>query len=279
MAQCRSRRSPSSWRWTVRRSPETSVRSKPEGSQHEATRVGAVAKVWRSPRRGGRDCNRGYRSGDPRRVRCCEGSDPRAGRVCRPAWTSLPASGDPRCSTSVSDRMANLRSQEARHDLARSKNFLRRLMYMHDSLRRPGPPISNGGSSMKLFGTYFSPFTRRVAVALTSRGIPYEHDDLNGYVDPARARALNPVGKVPVLVLDDGEHLIDSTAILDYLAERVGHGQALVPHSGRERRAALRLAAIATTIYEQSTARYFEERRPGGCAQPELLERYRLQTV
>ena len=132
---------------------------------------------------------------------------------------------------------------------------------------------------MKLFGTYFSPFTRRVAVALTSRGIPYEHDDLNGYVDPARARALNPVGKVPVLVLDDGEHLIDSTAILDYLAERVGHGQALVPHSGRERRAALRLAAIATTIYEQSTARYFEERRAGGCAQPELLERYRLLTV
>jgi glutathione S-transferase len=132
---------------------------------------------------------------------------------------------------------------------------------------------------MKLFGTYFSPFTRRVAVALSSRAIPYEHDDLNGYADPARARALNPVGKVPVLVLDDGEHLIDSTAILDYLAERVGDEQALVPRSGRERRAALRLAAIATTIYEQSTARYFEERRPGGCAQPELLERYRLQTV
>jgi len=132
---------------------------------------------------------------------------------------------------------------------------------------------------MKLFGTYLSPFTRRVAVALTSRAIPYQHDDLNGYADPARARALNPVGKVPVLVLDDGEHLIDSTAILDYLAERVGHEQALVPRSGRERRAALRLAAIATTIYEQSTARYFEERRPGGCAQPELLERYRLQTV
>ena len=132
---------------------------------------------------------------------------------------------------------------------------------------------------MKLFGTYFSPFTRRVAVALTSRAIPYEHDDLNGYADPARARALNPVGKVPVLVLDDGEHLLDSTAILDHLAERVGPEQALVPRSGRERRVALRLAAIATTIYEQSTARSFEERRPGGCARPELVERYRLQTV
>jgi glutathione S-transferase len=132
---------------------------------------------------------------------------------------------------------------------------------------------------MKLFGTYLSPFTRRVAVALISRAIAYEHDDLNGYADPARARALNPVGKVPVLVLDDGEHLIDSTAILDYIDQCVGHDQALVPRAGRERRAALRLAAIATTIYEQSTARYFEERRPGACAQPDLLERYRLQTL
>jgi glutathione S-transferase len=131
---------------------------------------------------------------------------------------------------------------------------------------------------MKLFGTYFSPFTRRVAVALASRSIPYEHDDLNGYVDPARARTLNPVGKVPVLVLDDGEHLIDSGAILDYLAEILGH-DALVPRSGPQRRDALRLAAIATTIYEQSTARHFEEQRRGGCAQPELLERYRLQTI
>lgn len=132
---------------------------------------------------------------------------------------------------------------------------------------------------MKLFGTYHSPFTRRVAAALTSRAIPYEHDDLNGYADPARARGLNPVGKVPVLVLDDGEHLIDSMAILDYLDERVGPNQALFPRSGPERRSALRLAAIATTIYEQSTARYFEERRPNGCAQADLVERYRLQTL
>ncbi|HZS59968.1 MAG TPA: glutathione S-transferase N-terminal domain-containing protein [Gemmatimonadaceae bacterium] len=132
---------------------------------------------------------------------------------------------------------------------------------------------------MKLFGTYLSPFARRVAVALASRAIPYEHDDLNGYADPGRARALNPVGKVPVLVLDDDEHLIDSSAILDYLGERVADDEPLVPRSGRERRAALRLAAIATTIYEQSTARYFEERRPGGCVQPDLIERYRRQTV
>lgn len=132
---------------------------------------------------------------------------------------------------------------------------------------------------MKLFGTYLSPFTRRVAAALISREIPYEHDDLNGYRDPERARALNPVGKVPVLVLDDGEHLIDSAAILDHINELVGPERALVPQAGADRRRALRLSAIATTIYEQSSARFFEERRPNCDAQQELLERYRLQTV
>lgn len=132
---------------------------------------------------------------------------------------------------------------------------------------------------MKLIGTYFSPFSRRVAAALVVLGIPYEHDDLNGYTDPDRARQLNPVGKVPVLVLDSGEPLIDSAAILDYLDEWVGPDQALTPPAGAERRAILQLAAISTTLYEQTTARYFEDQCAPDCIQPNLIERYRLQTI
>jgi glutathione S-transferase len=114
---------------------------------------------------------------------------------------------------------------------------------------------------MQLIGTYYSPFARRVAAALISRGIPYEHDALNGYTDPVRARSLNPVGKVPVLVIDQGEHLIDSAAILDHINERVGADAALVPHSGPDRRAVLRLSAIAATLCEQCTAASLEGRR------------------
>jgi glutathione S-transferase len=133
--------------------------------------------------------------------------------------------------------------------------------------------------AMKLIGTYVSPYARRVAAALIACGIPYEHEDLNGYAQPARARELNPVGKVPVLILDDGERLIDSTAILDHLSELTGSAHVLAPRSGPARRATLRLSAIATTICEQVTARYAERQRPPGCASPELLERYRLQIV
>jgi glutathione S-transferase len=130
---------------------------------------------------------------------------------------------------------------------------------------------------MRLVGTYVSPYARRVAAALVSREIDYEHEDLNGYANPARARELNPVGKVPVLVLDDGERLIDSGAILDHLNEVFGAQRALVPASGLARRAALRVSSIAITVCEQVTAHHFEERRPGECAQTELLQRYRLQ--
>jgi glutathione S-transferase len=128
-------------------------------------------------------------------------------------------------------------------------------------------------------GTYVSPYARRVAAALVSRTIPYEHEDLNGYANPARARELNPVGKVPVLVLDDGERLIDSGAMLDHINELVGFERALVPRSGSARRTTLRLSAISTTICEQITSRYLERQRPSGCTQSELLERYRLQII
>jgi glutathione S-transferase len=73
--------------------------------------------------------------------------------------------------------------------------------------------------------------------------------------------------------------LIDSTAILDYLNELAGPRHALVPCAGPARRSVLRLSVISTTLCEVATARHFEQRRPGSDAQPELLERYRLQII
>jgi len=133
--------------------------------------------------------------------------------------------------------------------------------------------------SMLLIGTYLSPFARRVAAALISRGVPFEHEDLNGYADPVRARALSPVGKVPILRLDDGEMLIDSAAILDHLNEELPPDAALLPSGGRARREILRLTAIATAIFERSTACYMERLRPADHQRTDLLDGQRLSII
>jgi len=108
---------------------------------------------------------------------------------------------------------------------------------------------------MKLIGVYLSPYVRRVAAALISRGLPYEHQPVNGYKEYEAASRYNPVGKVPSLVLDDGEILIDSSAILDYLNELVPSAP-LIPAGSSARRATLKLAAIGYGVAEQAISLY-----------------------
>lgn len=116
---------------------------------------------------------------------------------------------------------------------------------------------------MILVGRYLSPFTRRVAVSMTLLGLPYEHNPLATSTDKEAIRKVNPLARVPALILDDGEVLIDSAAILDYLDELVGPERALVPSKGAERRQALRLMALAAGACEKGVSAYYElTRRP-----------------
>lgn len=108
---------------------------------------------------------------------------------------------------------------------------------------------------MKLIGVYLSPYVRRVAAALISRGLPYEHQPVNGYKEYEAASRYNPVGKVPSLVLDDGDILIDSSAIIDYLNELVPSAP-LIPAGSSARRATLKLAAIGYGVAEQAISLY-----------------------
>ena len=97
---------------------------------------------------------------------------------------------------------------------------------------------------MLLIGVNRSPYTRRVAVTLKAYGLPFEQSDLSGFGNRAEVRAANPLGRIPALVLDNGETLVDSAAIIDHLDEVVGHERALTPPTGADRRAVLRVAAL-----------------------------------
>src|SRR5258708_6818487 len=99
---------------------------------------------------------------------------------------------------------------------------------------------------MKLVGRYDSPFVRRVAVSLHALAIPFEQLALSPFSQAADLRRISPVGRMPALVIDQGEVLIESAAILDYIDEIAGPSRALLPPSGSERRKSLRIVATAT---------------------------------
>jgi glutathione S-transferase len=63
---------------------------------------------------------------------------------------------------------------------------------------------------------------------------------------------------VPTLVLDDGEALIESTAILDYLDEQVGPSRALIADRGAPRRKALKVCALATGLADKAVSLVYE---------------------
>jgi glutathione S-transferase len=111
---------------------------------------------------------------------------------------------------------------------------------------------------MFLIGQYDSPFVRRVAIALRLYGIPFEHRPWSTFGDAAKIATYNPLLRVPTLVLDDGEALIDSTAILDHLDERVGPDKAMIPERGPERRKHLRILALATGLGDKAVSLIYE---------------------
>jgi len=131
---------------------------------------------------------------------------------------------------------------------------------------------------MILIGMFDSPFVRRVAVSMRLLNMPFEHRNWSVGKDQADIRRYNPLGRVPTLVLDDGETLIESGAILDYLDETVGAERALLPHRGAERRLALKLMSIATGAADKGVAQLYENafRPPEKRHQP-WVERCRSQ--
>jgi glutathione S-transferase len=116
---------------------------------------------------------------------------------------------------------------------------------------------------MLLIGVNRSPFTRRVAITLNIYGLPFEQRPLSGFGNRDEVRASNPLGRIPALVLDSGETLIDSGAIIDHLDEIYGRDRALVPAAGVDRRAVLKVAAIMMGACEKCLhAAYERNHRP-----------------
>lgn len=117
---------------------------------------------------------------------------------------------------------------------------------------------------MILVGRDLSPFVRRVRVSLLLLGIAHEQNPLATTTDIERIRAINPLARVPALLLGGDEPpLIDSWTILDHIDSLAGPARALVPPAGRARREVLRLVALGTGVMEKGVQSFYERtRRP-----------------
>jgi glutathione S-transferase len=119
-----------------------------------------------------------------------------------------------------------------------------------------------------------SPFVRKVRIAIALLGfdkdITVERADTT---DPSDSlRKINPLGKIPVLIVEDGSAVYDSRVILEYLDDRAGGGK-IVPRQPKERLAALRLQALCDGILDASVLTIYEGRyRKPEMHEPKWLE-------
>jgi glutathione S-transferase len=111
---------------------------------------------------------------------------------------------------------------------------------------------------MKLIGMLDSPYVRRVAISAKCLGIPLEHESVSVFRNFEQFQQINPVVKAPTLVLDDGEVLMDSTLIIDYLEALAAPGNSLIPNDLEQRLRSLRLIGLALAACEKSVQLYYE---------------------
>ena len=128
---------------------------------------------------------------------------------------------------------------------------------------------------MKLAYTPTSPYVRRVAVTVTELGLDdrVERITVDFRNDDSNYAEINPLMKVPSLILDDGRALIDSTAICEYL-DTLHDGPRLFLPAGAERMRVMQLQVLVNGIQEAGTTSTGERvRRPEHLRWPDYLAR------
>ncbi len=111
---------------------------------------------------------------------------------------------------------------------------------------------------MILIGQYDSPFVRRVGIALTLYKLPFEHRPWSSFGEADKIRQYNPLTRVPTLVLDNGEVLIDSHIILDYLDSLMPAEARMFPAAEPARHQALKVATLATGLGDMAVSLFYE---------------------
>lgn len=125
---------------------------------------------------------------------------------------------------------------------------------------------------MKLIGTHPSPFTRKVRIVLAEKRIECDFVIESPWGADTRVPSHNPLGKIPVLVLDDGATLFDSRVIVEFL-DNVSPMGRLIPHGNRGRIEVRRWEVLADGVLDAGVLVRVENRRGDGLTSPDWIER------
>ena len=125
---------------------------------------------------------------------------------------------------------------------------------------------------MKLIASLTSPFARKIRIQLAEKGIPFELEEDVPWDEDTHVPDYNPLGKVPVLVADDGSIWYDSPVLASYV-EALGHGPALVPAEPMAALVVRQTEALCDGIIEAGAAIMQEGRRPADKQLPPVVAR------
>lgn len=114
---------------------------------------------------------------------------------------------------------------------------------------------------MKLIGSLTSPYARKARIVLAEKKIEYEFELDSPWNDESGVPDVNPLGKIPVLILDDETVLFDSRVIVEYL-DNVTPNNKLMPAPNRERTLVKRWEALADGICDAAVSAFLEGKRP-----------------
>ena len=113
---------------------------------------------------------------------------------------------------------------------------------------------------MKLVTSLTSPYGRKVRIVLLEKKIPFQLQVENPWQADSVVPRFNPLGKVPVLVLEGGESVFDSRVIVEYL-DHVSPVAHLIPGEPKTRMVVRGVEALADGVTDAAVAIVLERKR------------------
>src|SRR5471032_3648039 len=133
---------------------------------------------------------------------------------------------------------------------------------------------------MQLIGMLDSPYVRRVAICLKLLGLDFEHRSISVFSGFEEFRKLNPVVKAPTLILNDGQSLMDSTLILDYVTSIARSADTSTPDHAGDRLRATRLTGLALAACDKTVQIVYERNlRPAEKQHEPWIDRVSIQLL